>query len=197
MHGVRASGTKKIVQNHLTVAFKLGMDGQPELEAMLPTTFKVAERAVRIIRGLGAIYPALADFKPNELSFNKYDITGVGLGSHKDSSRYRRTVVTITVAGESDVVIEHDGREYVLPATLGNLIAMRAPGIYDGTEYETTEDVRPPHEVRNVRELLDTPRIPRIVMMLREDSTPDVAIPGAPYWNLPRPQQSPAELSTS
>jgi hypothetical protein len=160
-----------IVQNHFTYALKLSTGNQSPLEA-LPATVAMHQRIERFITGLAPIFPSLATWKADELSFHLYDDQEVGLSQHKDNTRFIGLIAIMAIDGECDLVINHHGEDTALTVRPGDLSLLRAPGLI-----EAEFDIRPEHSVQNLR----TPT--RLSMMVRANSRPHDAIPGFRFNN--------------
>ena len=160
-----------IVQNHYTFALKLSAGDQSFLER-LPKTVELKERTQQFIRGLAAVFASLATWEADELSFHLYDDREVGLSRHRDNRRFVGLVAIISIGGECDLVITHQGRDINLPVAPGDLCLLRAPGLID-----SPSETRPEHSVQNLR--TDT----RLSMMLRANDRPTEAIKGFRFNN--------------
>lgn len=163
-----------IVQNHFTFALKLSA-GDRSFLARLPQTMALKERTQKFINGLAGAFPSLADWEADELSFHLYDTKEVGLSRHRDNQRFVGVVAIISLDGECDLVVTHQGQDIELPVIPGDLCLLRAPGLID-----TDEEIRPEHSIQNLR--TDT----RLSMMLRANNRPTEAIPGFKFnnWDL-------------
>ena len=162
-----------IVQNHYTFALKLSRGDQSFLDR-LPETTALKKRTQEFINGLSTVFPSLASWEADELSFHLYDDQEVGLSRHRDNLRFIGLVAIVAIEGECDLVITHQGEDIHLPVIPGDLCLLRAPGLI-----ETSEEIRPEHSVQNLK--TET----RLSMMLRANNRPDEAIPGFRFnnWN--------------
>ena len=160
-----------IIQNHFTFALKLS-EGDQSFLGQLPETAALKERTQRFINDLSTIFPSLANWEADELSFHLYDNKEVGLSRHRDNMRFIGLIAIISLSGECDLVITHQGKDIELPVIPGDLCLLRAPGLID-----SPAEVRPEHSVQNLR--TDT----RLSMMLRANSRPTEAIEGFRFNN--------------
>ena len=162
-----------IIQNHFTFALKLSEGDQSFLD-QLPGTVALKERTQRFINDLSTIFPPLANWEADELSFHLYDDKEVGLSRHRDNLRFIGVIAIISLSGECDLVITDKGKDIELPVVPGDLCLLRAPGLID-----SHTEIRPEHSVQNLRS--DT----RLSMMLRANDRPTEAIKGFKFnnWN--------------
>ena len=160
-----------IIQNHFTFALKLSEGDQSFLD-QLPETAALKERTQRFINDLSTIFPSLANWEADELSFHLYDDKEVGLSRHRDNLRFIGLIAIISISGECDLVITHQGKDIELPVIPGDLCLLRAPGLID-----SRTEVRPEHSVQNLR--TDT----RLSMMLRANNRPTEVIKGFKFNN--------------
>ena len=160
-----------IIQNHFTFALKLSEGDQSFLE-QLPETVALKARTQRFINDLSIIFPSLASWEADELSFHLYDDKEVGLSRHRDNMRFIGLIAIISLSGECDLVITDKGKDIELPVIAGDLCLLRAPGLID-----SRTEVRPEHSVQNLR--TNT----RLSMMLRANSRPTEAIRGFKFNN--------------
>lgn len=160
-----------IVQNHFSYALKLSAGDQSPLES-LPQTVALYQKTERFINGLSRIFPSLATWQADELSFHLYDHKDVGLSMHKDNARFTGLIAIVAIDGECDLVITHKGENIPLPVRPGDLSLLRAPGLINAKS-----DLRPEHSVQNLR--TDT----RLSMMLRANDRPLESIKGFRFNN--------------
>ena len=160
-----------IIQNHFTFALKLSEGDQSFLD-QLPETVALKERTQRFINDLSTVFPSLADWEADELSFHLYDDKEVGLSRHRDNLRFIGLIAIIAISGECDLVITHKGEDIELPVIPGDLCLLRAPSLID-----SRTEIRPEHSVQNLK--TDT----RLSMMLRANSRPTEAIKGFKFNN--------------
>lgn len=81
-----------------------------------------------------------------EISSQHYGVTDIGISPHKDESIYKNIIAVCVIKGEGEFYTQstrEGGTETVIPASIGDVIFMRAPGFYDNDE-------RPIHAVRKV-----------------------------------------------
>ena len=162
-----------ITQNHFAFALKLSRGDQSPL-AKLPRTVALKDRTQQFIRNLADLFPSLADWQADELSFHLYDNQEVGLSRHRDNLRFIGLVAVISLGGQCDLVVSHRGQDVRLPLIPGDLCLMRAPGLF-----ETEAEIRPEHSVQNL------PTGQRLAMIIRANSRPDEMIPGFEFNNWP------------
>ncbi|MDB5184681.1 MAG: hypothetical protein JWN38_489 [Candidatus Saccharibacteria bacterium] len=160
-----------IVQNHFAFALKLSRGDQSPLEA-LPATTGLYRRTETFVKNLASLFPPLASWEADELSFHLYDDQKVGLSRHRDNKRFIGLIAIVAIDGECDLVITRDGEDIALPVRPGALSLLRAPGLIS-----SNEEIRPEHSVQNLR--TDT----RLSMMLRANDRPAETIPGFRYNN--------------
>ena len=160
-----------IVQNHFTFALKLSAGDQSPLER-LPATVALKERTQSLINDLAPIFPALADWRADELSFHLYDDREVGLSRHRDNLRFIGLVAIVALDGECDLVVTHQGQDIAQLVRPGDLCLLRAPGLLD-----SEAELRPEHSVQNLRSAT------RLSMMLRANNRPAEAIEGFRFNN--------------
>ncbi len=162
----------QIVQNHFTFAHKLSRGDQSPLER-IPATVRLYKRTEQYIQSLASIFPSLASWKADELSFHLYDDEHVGLSKHRDNLRFIGVIAIASIDGSCDLVISSDdGSETALAVEPGDLCLLRAPGLINANQ-----EIRPEHSVQHLR----TPT--RTSMMLRANTKPDEAIPGFRFNN--------------
>lgn len=164
-----------IVQNHFTFAHKLSRGDQSALER-IPATVNLYHRTQRFINAMSPIFPSLADWEADELSFHLYDDQDVGLSKHYDQSRFIGVIAIIAVDGECDLVVTGKDGDVTIPTNTGTLTLLRGPGLFEWDE-KTQGKIRPEHSVRNLR----TPT--RLSMMLRANIRPDEQIRGFRFHN--------------
>lgn len=108
----------EITQNHFTFALKLSA-GDQSILGDLPATVGLYHRTQRFIRSLDSVFPSLVSWTADELSFHLYDDKKVGISRHRDNLRFIGLVAIISVDGEGDLVITHNGEEITLPVEPG------------------------------------------------------------------------------
>ena len=160
-----------IIQNHFTFALKLSRGDQSLLER-LPATVALKERTQRFINGLSAVFPSLAAWEADELSFHLYDDKEIGLSRHRDNQRFIGLVAIIALSGTCDLVVRHQGQDIGRTVEPGSLCLLRAPGLID-----SREEIRPEHSVQNLQ--TET----RLSMMLRANNRPAEPIEGFQFNN--------------
>lgn len=161
----------KIVQNYFSHSLKLDQGDQAWREQMASIN-GVALQIRKFVQNLWDFYPPLVDWRPNELTFHKYDDSDVGLSRHKDSKRFVGVIAIASLEGKCDFGIWREGKTTLYPTEPGDLLLMRAPGLI-----KTDQDIRPEHSVVNIR----TPI--RTSMTLRQDAQPDQVFGGAKFAN--------------
>lgn len=161
-----------IHQNHDTYALNLARGPQGYLDK-IPNIYGSARRVKNFINyALSDSLPQLSSWIPHELSLHRYDDAEVGLSRHKDHTRFIGVIAIAALEGECDLAIHRDGEDTLYPTEPGDLILLRAPGVYP-----EDQDLRPEHAVINLR----TPT--RTSMMLRSNAVPDEVIPGFSFDN--------------
>lgn len=165
-----------IVQNYFSHSLKLDQGDQAWREQM-PATNGAIIKIRKFVQSLWDHYPSLIDWRPTEVTFHRYD-RSVGLSRHRDSKRFIGVIAIASLDGECDLGIHRKGRTTLYPTSPGDLILLRAPGLFN-----TDEDLRPDHSVVNIRTRL------RTSMTLRQDSEPDKALPNS-YFDNWRPENS-------
>lgn len=159
-----------VVQNYDSCAIKLSRGDQTWREAM-PAIVAGAQMITERVVALADGFPSLKGWTPDEITFNRYDAE-LGLGFHKDQTRFRQMIAILTIDGVCDLAVRHEQGESTITTHPGDLVLMRAPGLFDS---ET--DIRPDHAVINVQ----TPT--RLSMMLRANDRPDEPLPGQTFMN--------------
>jgi len=111
---------------------------------------------------LAAITPAplAGPFRLNDLVVQRYPAGSAGISPHKDHVRYTGLVAIVLLAGDGvfSVCAERSGAgDRPIAAQPGDLILMRAPGLFDRRD-------RPFHRLRDIT-------IERLTVGLRHDST--------------------------
>lgn len=168
-----------IEQNHYAFALKLSAGDQSPL-GRIPETVGLYKRTQDFITSLSSIFPNLAGWEADELSFHLYDDKEVGLSRHRDNPQFYGLIAILAIDGECDLVIteedeeNHAIEESALHVCPGDLTLLRGPGLIDvGPDFE----VRPEHSVQNLGS--DT----RLSMMLRANSRPEKKIEGFHFNN--------------
>lgn len=160
-----------IVQNHFSFALKLSRGDQTPLHHM-PATVALYQRTEKFVKSLADLFPSLASWQADELSFHLYDDAEVGLSRHRDNARFIGLIAIVAIDGECDLVITEDDKDTALSVTPGDLCLLRAPGLIN-----TDQEIRPEHSIQNLR--TDT----RLSMMLRANALPDKPIQGFRFNN--------------
>jgi hypothetical protein len=99
---------------------------------------------VALVRRDAAEIPGCADWRPNEISIQRYQPGALGITPHLDLKHYHYLVAIITAAGRAPFTLckNRDGDPLTTwAASAGSLVLLRAPGL-DGTD-----DGRPLHTV--------------------------------------------------
>ena len=160
-----------IIQNHFTFALKLDRGDQSFLKR-LPETVKLKERTQAFIKELVPLFPSLASWQADELSFHLYDNQKVGLSRHRDNLRFRGLIAIVSLSGQCDLVITHREERIVRVIKAGDLCLLRAPGLI-----KSNQEIRPEHSVQNLKSKT------RLSMMLRSNNRPAEAIEGFKFNN--------------
>ncbi len=169
-----------VVQRHDVYALKLSAGDQEPVQR-LPRLKALASNIGRMINGLADVFPALADWKPDEMSLHRYDEPEVGLSFHKDNLDFFGLVAVLTTDGEKDLIIRtDDGQEVPHHTVPGDLMLTRVNGLYDSpTNDESGKRINicPDHGVYNVSDPYSTSFI------VRANSQPQYQIRGFHYAN--------------
>lgn len=184
----------EVVQNHDVFALKAGGDLEPIWNVPLMT--QLAIEVEEFVQSLSDRYPALEQWRADEMSYHRYYDPKVGLSYHRDNMRFTGLIVVLTIQGESDFQVvertpkstEFDrdtGRqiitdwnvrnEWAIHTTPGSMVLTRATGLQ---AWQTTVH-NPEHAVMNVSD------IPRISFMVRANSRPTDRAYGFEYVNWP------------
>lgn len=169
----------QLVENHTVFALKLDR-GDKRWEYRVPRMRQLREDTVRFIRGLGMIFPSVAEFTPDEMSLHRYDDQETGLSWHKDNLRFRGLVAVMRLEGVGDFqVLDQERRAQTITAKAGDLILTRATGL-NGLRYSEKGALQndcPDHQVANAQ----TPFVTSF--MLRQNSRPWENANGFEYEN--------------
>ena len=180
----------ELIENHDVLALKLDR-GDHRWEYRVPRMQQLCVETVQFIRSLGAVFPSLFDYTPDEMSLHRYDDAEVGLSFHVDNERFRKLVAVVRLEGENefqylskphqkgDVITPQN--IHVIAAKAGDLILTRVPGLH---ELKWREDAPnrvvndcPDHRVVNQK----TPHATSF--MIRENSVPHLNPNGFTYEN--------------
>ncbi|MCY4010975.1 MAG: hypothetical protein OXF30_02840 [Candidatus Saccharibacteria bacterium] len=162
-----------IIQNHFTFALKLSAGNQAWLDK-LPATADLKKRVQQYIQNLADVFPSLANWRADELSFHLYDNPDIGLSFHRDNLRFIGLIAIIAIDGECDLVVRHQKQDYDFKVVPGDLCLLRATDLIN-----TETELRPEHSVQNLK----SPT--RLSMMLRANNRPTETIPGFKFNNWP------------
>jgi len=162
-----------IKENYDAFALRLHR-GDREMADRLPTILALT-RAVELLatRDMAQYFPALNDWRADEMTIHRYDAGKVGISSHRDPTRYNGIISSLTLAGEGLLSVgDEDTGIQEIPLGPGDLFLMRGPGLY---EAPSGVDIRPMHRVDGARTSL----------MNRDNLLPDKRFEGVVYDNWP------------
>jgi len=109
-----------------------------------PLVVQLRDELARLVRAAGRDIAGYADWRPNEVSIQRYQPRGLGITPHLDLKRYRYLVAVVTATGSAPFTLCRDraGTPLVTwDAGPGSLTLLRGPGLVGH------DDGRPLHAV--------------------------------------------------
>jgi hypothetical protein len=179
---VNARGAN-IVQNYDVFALKLRV-GEQSIREKLPVLMGLVGAIENLVANdLAEYFHVLQTWQADEASVHRYDPGRVGISHHYDQTRFWGVIPMATLDGERELsVIGHHETQTVIDTTAGDLLLMRAPGLYASP---ASVDIRPKHAVDN-RHIDDG----STSLLLRADKEFDRQHDGFSYHNWPDPAES-------
>ncbi len=160
-----------VLQNYEKIALILSHGNQAVIDAELPSLRTLVKTVGAFALEMADTFPALSDYQINDVDCHRYNGDGGVLGMHKDYPRNTKLIAIYTAEGSGIFHYEHGGRDTGITVESGDVLFMRAPGLYD-----LVTDIRPLHGA--------TPgENGRKCVVLREDRNPAATRPYEGYYD--------------
>lgn len=161
-----------IYQNYDAYSLKL-RSGNQEMVTRIPVLGGLVQSVENLVRfDLAQYYPALTEWRADEMVLHRYDAHKTGITHHRDQRRFWGIIAVMTLQGKGIFSVQHGDQSESIVAKAGDLTLMRAPGLY-----ESTDDIRPMHGVDSYQDSS------RTSVVIRADRRADEKFDGFTYDN--------------